>query len=53
MDCADPLRAFMLSKYSLIDEAQRAAVVSFLRAMVPFEDVAAALDYWLPCRAED
>jgi hypothetical protein len=44
----DPMRAFMLSKFSLLDEAQRAAVVSFLRAMIPYEDVAPALDYWLP-----
>jgi hypothetical protein len=44
----DRLRAFMLSKFSLLDDAQRAAVVSFLRAMVPYEDVGAALDYWLP-----
>jgi hypothetical protein len=43
-----PMRGFMLSKYSLLDDGQRAAVVSFLRVMANFEDVAAALDYWDP-----
>ena len=42
----DPLRSFMLSKFSLLDEAQSAAVVAFLRAMAPYEDVSAALAYW-------
>lgn len=49
----DPMRAFMLSKFSLLGDAQRAAVVSFLRAMVPFEDVTAALDYWMPQQVEE
>jgi hypothetical protein len=43
----------MLSKFSLLGDAQRAAVVSFLRAMVPFEDVTAALDYWMPQQVEE
>jgi hypothetical protein len=43
----EPLRTFMLSKFSLLDGAQRAAVASFLRAMVPYEDVGGALYYWL------
>jgi hypothetical protein len=46
-----PLREFMLSKYSLLDDAQRSAIVAFLRAMIPFEDVGPALDYWIPSRA--
>jgi hypothetical protein len=48
----EPLRSFMTSKFSLLDDAQRAAVVSFIRAMIPFQDVAAALDYWLPRQNE-
>jgi hypothetical protein len=49
----EPLRTFMLSKFRLLDDLQRAAIVSFLRAMVPFQDMAAALNYWLPRKTED
>ena len=42
----DDLRTFSLSKFALLDEAQRAAVLSFLEAMAPFEDVTGALAHW-------
>ncbi len=41
-----PLSAFVQSKHALLNLAQRAAVVSFLEAMVGFEDVGPALDHW-------
>jgi hypothetical protein len=40
------LRGYMLSKYSLLDAKQRAAVVCFLETMVGFEDVEPSLAYW-------
>ncbi|HSL66532.1 MAG TPA: DUF6714 family protein [Actinomycetota bacterium] len=40
------LRAFSVSKFDLFDEAQRAAVVAFLEAMVGSEDVTQALEHW-------
>jgi hypothetical protein len=48
----ESLRAFMLSKYTLLDSAQRAAIVSFLRVMANFDDVSLALDHWLPRGAQ-
>ena len=42
----EPLRSFMISKFSMLDRAQREAVLAFLKAMAPHEDVAAALFYW-------
>jgi hypothetical protein len=44
----EPMRSFMLSKFSLLDDRQHAVVASFLRVMANFEDVRAALDYWYP-----
>ena len=48
---ADDLREFTLSKFSLFDREQRAAVLSFLEAMATFDDfgdptLAEALAYW-------
>ena len=42
----EPTRSFSLSKFSLFDQPQRAAVVAFLEAMAEHEDVDAALDHW-------
>ncbi len=48
------LREFMISKYELLDAAQRAAVVTFLRAMAEVGDeglrevIARALAFWDP-----
>jgi hypothetical protein len=42
----DNLRTFSLSKFALLDNTQRSAVLSFLEAMAPFEDVAGALTHW-------
>ena len=39
-------RAFAQSRYALLNRAQQIAVISFLEAMVGFEDVGPALDYW-------
>ena len=47
------LRAFSLSKFSLFDAAQRAAVLAFLEALSPYDDVAAALAYWRAHPAAD
>ena len=44
----EALRNYMLSKYSLLDAAQRATVISFLRVMANFTDVRNALDHWSP-----
>jgi hypothetical protein len=48
---ADDLREFTLSKYSLFDREQRAAVLAFLEAMATFDDfgdptLREALAYW-------
>ena len=40
------LRDFSLSKFTLFDDAQRAAVLAFLEAMAGHEDVDQALEYW-------
>jgi hypothetical protein len=42
----EPTRSFSLSKFTLFDDAQRAAVVAFLEAMSGHEDVAGALEHW-------
>ena len=42
----DDLRTFSLSKFTLLNEDQRSAVLSFLEAMAPFEDVTNALAHW-------
>jgi len=47
----DDLRGFSLSKYSLFDREQRAAVLAFLETMATFDDfgdptLAEALAYW-------
>jgi hypothetical protein len=42
----EPTRTFSLSKFSLFDRAQQAAVVAFLESMAEHEDVDAALDHW-------
>ena len=44
---SDPsLRAFSLSKFTLLDAGQRSAVVAFLEAKAEHTDVCAALDHW-------
>lgn len=40
------LVAFALSKFMLLDEAQRAAIAAFLEALKDLEDVDEALEYW-------
>ena len=41
------LQDYVASKFSLLDDAQRAAVEAFLEAMVPFnQDAGRALEYW-------
>jgi hypothetical protein len=42
------LRAFSLSKFTLMDDAQRAAIFAFLNDMNHRDDVQIALDYWRP-----
>ena len=46
----DDLRAFSLSKFTQLNEPERSAVLSFLEAMAPFEDVAEALAHWRQSR---
>lgn len=41
-----PHEAFAASKFELLDDAQRTAVVSFLTTMASFEDVTPQLEYW-------
>lgn len=43
---ADDLRTFSLSKFTLLNDSQRSAVLSFLEAMAPHEDVTDALAHW-------
>jgi hypothetical protein len=45
---SDELRAFTLSKFTLLDAAQRSAIVAFLEVMASHTDASAALDYWRP-----
>ncbi len=42
----EPLASFMRSKFAGFSAAQSAAVVAFLEAMRPYEDVTDALAYW-------
>lgn len=41
-----PTETFSLSKYSLLNTAQREAVIAFLDAIAPHEDVSGPLAYW-------
>lgn len=45
-----PASEFGLSKFTLLDGAQRAAVAAFLEAMADFVDVDEGLEYWRSSR---
>jgi hypothetical protein len=45
--------AYSLKKFAAFDDAQRAAVVSFLEAMAPVIEVEDALEYWYGLTATD
>ena len=46
LDPGQSLRDFAISKFELLDEAQRGAIRQFLEAMRGHHDVAGSLSYW-------